>query len=144
MAAITICSDFGAPKNKVWHCFHCLPIYFLWSDGTRCHNLSFPECWALSQLFTLTFIRRLFSSSSLSAIRVVSSAYLRLLIFLPSIMISSLCFFQPSVSHDVLIEVKIQLSNKFHLLCFLVSEKQFFVAMFQRNMTSIETCWYFP
>jgi len=23
MAAITICSDFGAPKNKVWHCFHC-------------------------------------------------------------------------------------------------------------------------
>ena len=27
MAAITICSDFGAPQNKVWHCFHCLPIY---------------------------------------------------------------------------------------------------------------------
>ena len=26
LAAITICSDFGAPKNKVWHCFHCLPI----------------------------------------------------------------------------------------------------------------------
>ena len=23
MAAVTICSDFGAPKNKVWHCFHC-------------------------------------------------------------------------------------------------------------------------
>ena len=34
MAAITICSDFGAPKNKVWHCFHCFPIYFPWSDGT--------------------------------------------------------------------------------------------------------------
>ena len=28
------------PK-KVWHCFHCLPIYFPWSDGTRCHDLSF-------------------------------------------------------------------------------------------------------
>ena len=27
MAAITICSDFGAPKNKVCHCFHCFPIY---------------------------------------------------------------------------------------------------------------------
>ena len=26
MAAITICSDFGAQKNKVIHCFHCLPI----------------------------------------------------------------------------------------------------------------------
>ena len=24
---------FGAQKNKVWHCFHCLPIYFPWSDG---------------------------------------------------------------------------------------------------------------
>jgi len=21
MAAVTICSDFGAQKNKVWHCF---------------------------------------------------------------------------------------------------------------------------
>ena len=28
MAALTICSDFGAPKNKVSHCFHCFPIYF--------------------------------------------------------------------------------------------------------------------
>ena len=28
MAAITICSDFGAPKSKVSHCFHCFPIYF--------------------------------------------------------------------------------------------------------------------
>ena len=35
-----ICTDFGAPKNKVWHCFHCFPIYFPWSDGTRCHDLS--------------------------------------------------------------------------------------------------------
>ena len=25
MAAITICSDFGAPKSKVWHCFHSFP-----------------------------------------------------------------------------------------------------------------------
>ena len=28
MAAIIICSDFGAPQNKVWHCFHSFPIYF--------------------------------------------------------------------------------------------------------------------
>ena len=41
MAAITICSDFGAPKDEVWHCFHCFPIYFPWSDGTRCHDLRF-------------------------------------------------------------------------------------------------------
>ena len=36
---------------------------------------------------SFTFIKRLFSYSSLSAIRVVSSAYLRLLIFLLAIMI---------------------------------------------------------
>ena len=41
MAAVTICSDFGAPKNKVWHCFHCFPIYLPWSDGTGCHDLCF-------------------------------------------------------------------------------------------------------
>ena len=44
MAAVTICSDFGAQKNKVWHCFHCFPIYFPWSDGTRS---LFSECWVL-------------------------------------------------------------------------------------------------
>ena len=27
MAEVTICSDFGAPKNKVSHCFHCFSIY---------------------------------------------------------------------------------------------------------------------
>ena len=29
------------PKNKVCHCFYCFPIYVPWSDGTRCHDLSF-------------------------------------------------------------------------------------------------------
>ena len=29
MAAITICSDFGAPQNKVCHCIHCCPIFCL-------------------------------------------------------------------------------------------------------------------
>ena len=38
MAAITICSDFGAQKDKVSHCF---PIYLPLSDGTGCHDLSF-------------------------------------------------------------------------------------------------------
>ena len=28
MAAVTICSDFGAQGNKVSHCFHCFLIYF--------------------------------------------------------------------------------------------------------------------
>ena len=90
MTEITICSDFGALQNKVWHCFHCLPIYFPWSDGTRCHDLHFLNVGSFKSTFSLssfTFIKRLFNSSSLSAIRVVSSAYLRLLIFLLAILI---------------------------------------------------------
>ena len=27
MAAVTICSDFGAQESKVCHCFYCFPIY---------------------------------------------------------------------------------------------------------------------
>ena len=46
--------------------------------------LSFKPTFPLS---SFTFIKKLFSSSSLSAIRVVSSAYLRLSIFLPAILI---------------------------------------------------------
>ena len=37
------CSDFGAQKNKVSHGFHCFPIYFPWSDGSRWHDLSFQN-----------------------------------------------------------------------------------------------------
>ena len=44
MAAVTICSDFGAHENKVGHCFYCFPIYLPQSDGTGCHDLSFFEC----------------------------------------------------------------------------------------------------
>ena len=56
--------------------------------------LSFKPDFSLSYF---TFIKKLFSSSLLSAIRMVSSAYLRLLIFLPAILIlvrasSSLAF----------------------------------------------------
>ena len=29
------------PKKIVCHYFHCFPIYLPWSDGTRCHDLSF-------------------------------------------------------------------------------------------------------
>ena len=51
----------------------------------------FFECWVLNQLFhSLTFIKRLFSSSLLSTLRVISSAYLRFLIVLPEIFIPAL------------------------------------------------------
>ena len=82
MASLTTYSDFGASPKIVCHCFHCFPIYLPWSDGPGCHDL----CWMLSfkptfSLSSFTFIKRLFNSSLLSAIRVVSSAYLRLLMW---------------------------------------------------------------
>ena len=33
-------ADFGAPKNKVSHCFYYFLIYLPWSYGTGCHYLS--------------------------------------------------------------------------------------------------------
>ena len=64
---------------------------------TICHEVMGPDAmisvsWMLSfklkfSLSSFTFIKRLFSSSLLSAVSVVSSAYLRLLIFLPAILI---------------------------------------------------------
>ena len=83
MVVVLICSDLGAPKIKVSHCFHCFPIYLQWSDETKCHdlhslNVKFKPDISLSYF---TFIKRLFSSFSISSIRVVSSEYLRLLIF---------------------------------------------------------------
>ena len=66
--------------------------------------LSFKPAFSLS---SFTLIKRLFNSSSLSAIRVVSSAYLRLLIFLSAILIPAYVSSSPVFSHDVLcIEVK--------------------------------------
>ena len=52
--------------------------------------LSFKPAFALS---IFTFIKRPFSSSSLSAIRVATSAYLRLLKFLPAILIPACASF---------------------------------------------------
>ena len=55
MAAVTICSDFGAQDNKVCHCFHCFPIYLPLSNGTGCHDLSFLNVELEASFFTLLF-----------------------------------------------------------------------------------------
>ena len=99
MTAVTILRGFEAQENKVCHCFYCFPIYLPWTMGPDAVIFIF---WMLSfkpafSLYSFTFIKRLLSSSSLPAIRVVLSAYLRLLIFLLAILIpayesSSLAF----------------------------------------------------
>ena len=57
--------------------------------------------WMLSfkpvfSVFSFTFIKKLFSSSLLTAIRVVSAAYLRLLIFLLEILIPAYALSSPA------------------------------------------------
>ena len=71
-----------------------------------CHEMMGPDAmilvfWMLSfkptfSLSSFTFIKRLVSSSSLCAVRVVSSAYLRLLIFLPTIWIPACASSSPA------------------------------------------------
>ena len=71
-----------------------------------CHEVMGPDAmilvfWMLSfkptfSLSSFIFIKRLFSSSSLSAIRVVSSEYLRLSIFLPAILIPACASSSPA------------------------------------------------
>ena len=70
------------PKIIVCHCLHCFPIYL--------HEVIGPDAtifvfWMLSfnptfWLSSFTFTKSLLTSSSLSAIRVVSSAYMLLLL----------------------------------------------------------------
>ena len=51
MAAVTICSDFGAPPNKVCHCFQFFPFSLPWNDEIRCHGICVLNVEFLSQLF---------------------------------------------------------------------------------------------
>ena len=121
MAAVTIHSDFGAQKIKsvtvsffslsicfevmeldaIIFVFECLVLfYFIFKLYSIVLVLPYINMFSFKPAFSLssfTFIKRLFNFSLLSAIRVVSSAYLRLLIFLLAILIpacasSSLAF----------------------------------------------------
>ena len=106
------CNSLGFPV------LHCLPEFARTHVHWVCemsiqlpHPLSppSPSALILSQqkysivyikpafsLSSFMFIKRHFSSSSLSAIRVVSSAYLRLLIFLPAILIPACASSSPA------------------------------------------------
>ena len=92
MSAVAVHSDFGAQEEEICYYFHLFPFYLPCSNGARCHDLSFFFIFSLKlalSLSSITIIKRFFSSSSVSDIRVVSSAFLRLLVFLPPILILS-------------------------------------------------------
>ena len=86
MATVSMNSDFVAQEEEICHCSTFSPI---------CHDMMGPDAVNLVVGFFLifyfkltfllssfTFLKTFFHSSSLSGIRVVSSAYVRLLTFL--------------------------------------------------------------
>ena len=92
------------PKKRKCHYFHLFPFYLPWSNGSRCHDVNFLKIFSFKLSLSLSsfiLIKRLFSSSSISTISMVSPAYLRLLMFLLPFLIPA------CISHDVLrIQVK--------------------------------------
>ncbi|CAI9179254.1 unnamed protein product [Rangifer tarandus platyrhynchus] len=82
MAAVIIHSDFRAQEEELYHCFHFFP--------SICHEVMGPDAMILAflilsfkpdfSLSSFTLIKRFFRSSSLSAIRAISS-YLKWLTF---------------------------------------------------------------
>ena len=98
ISSFIICSDFGAQENTICHWFHFFSFYLPGVLGPDAmildfSILSFNPAFSLS---SFNLIKRLFNSSSLSVIRVVSFAYLRLLIFVLPILIPA------SILHYVL------------------------------------------
>ena len=82
MAAITVSNNLGTQEHKICHCFHfstsiCHEVMGLDAMILVLWMLSFKPAFSLS---SFTLIKRLFSSSSLSALRMVSSVSLRLLV----------------------------------------------------------------
>ena len=81
------------PKMSLLPLFPHLFVIKRWKEcqDLRILMLSFKPAFSLS---SFTLIKRLYSSSSLSTIRVISSAYLRLLIFLPAVFFLNIFFLE--------------------------------------------------
>ena len=104
MAAVTICSDLGAPKNKSLTLFPLFPHLFPMKWWDQMPWSSFSECWTLRQLFRSPL--SLTSSGFLIPLHLLPLGWYHLHIwgywYFSHNLDSSLCSFQPSVSHDVL------------------------------------------
>ena len=152
---------FGAQENKVCHCFHCFSSTVHEVMGLDAMILVF---WMLSfkptfSIPSFPFIKRLFRSSLLFAIRVVSSVSLRLLIFLPAILIpayasSSLAFLmmysakqgdniQPWQSFPDLEPVCCSMSgpNCCFLTCMQISQEAGKVFCYSHIFNNFSVCW---
>ena len=140
MAAVTICSDFGALKIKSVTVSPSICREVMGPDAMMLVllMLSFRPTFSLS---SFTFIKRLFSSSSLSAIRVVSSAYLRLLIFLLALLIpacasSSQAFCYDDDLNQIPYNYTVEVTNRFkglNLIECLKNYGQRFMTLYRRQ-----------
>ena len=150
-AIVIICSDFGAQENKICHCFHFSPSICHEVMGSDAMILVF---WMLSfkptfSLSSFTFIKRLFNSS-LSATRVVSSAYLRLLIFRPAILIPAVlhparlftwCTLHISEISRVII-YSFVFSNFEPVCCYMSGSYCWFLSCIQISQEKGKVVWY--
>ena len=103
MAAVTICSDFGAQKNSL-SLFPLFPNLFVMKWWYDMPWASFFECWVLSQLFhsPLSFSSR----GSLIPLHFLPYGWCHLHIrdcwYFSRNLDSSLCSIQPGILHDIL------------------------------------------
>ena len=89
------------PRKIVSHCFqcfHCFRIYLPWSDGTRCHDLSFLSVEFYANFFTLLFhfhqeALKFFAFCHQGGVICISEV----IDISPCNLNSSLCFIQPRV-----------------------------------------------
>ena len=98
MAAVTICSDFGAPQNKICHCYHFSP--------SICHEVMEPDArilvfWMLKNFKPAFSLSPHLHQKTLWFLfafchTVVSSAYPRLLMFLLVILIPACASSNPA------------------------------------------------
>ena len=106
-------------KKIVCHCFHRFPIYMPWSDGTRCHDLSFLNVSFKSAFSLSSFIKRLFSSGVICVSEVIDISF--------SNLDSSLCFIQSSISYSFpnfeLVFCSMSSSNCCFLTCIQISQE---------------------
>ena len=56
MAAVTICSNFGAQENNLCHYFQFFPIYLQWNVGTGYHDLHVLNVEFFFLFFSFIFI----------------------------------------------------------------------------------------
>ena len=98
MAVVTVRSDFGAQENKISWCFQFSSSMHHEVMGPDAMTLVFLNVEFQARFFTLLFHlhQDAVNFSSISAIRVVSSAYLRLLVFLSEILIPNCASSSPA------------------------------------------------